>query len=520
MKSQHTKRQRSEGSAVSKKRRTSTAHTSARKGSQPSLSTTSGKSAATGDEDSEVTTPKSLLTHDLDGLTYILDRMPKKNGRRSIVTVRITGSENSKTLRDRVDLFSFGSCQRFSGFVADNFGRKVDDVIGHLALIADEIERAETKRSVSVRPVLTPARVKAAEKLLASKNLLDRAAQAFDVLGYVGEHRTKKLAYLVATSRLLPRPLSAILMAPSGAGKSELLDKLALLIPEESIEFLSRLTPASLYYLGEDYLRHRLVLVDEHVGTTEADYPIRSLQSKGLLRLAATVKGKTEPFTVRGPIALMSGTTDCNLNPENLSRCLELSLDDSREQTKLIQEAQRRAWAGDETEGNIDVWRDAQRLLEPLQVVIPFATKLDYPTRTTKDRRDNQKLLTLVAAHALLHQRQREKDKDSRLVATVADYRVVYDLVKTNVEEEVEGLSPRAATLYRSLLERGEDPFSRREVAEAIGWSYMTTTRALEELVANELAAVTDREYVRSYVVLQSSIFGNGSSLKRPNEIK
>jgi DNA primase len=503
--------------ATPKKRRTKTPRTPTKTEAQDAP-----QDASQG-ESTEAPSPSASagsLSFEIEGISYSLDKPPRKNGRRSVVTVKLSGSENAKPFVDRVDLFSFRSRHAFAGLVADVFGRQAGDILGHLAVVLDEVERNEAKANKPVVPVLTPCRTKAAEKLLASKNLLDRAAKALEDLGYVGEERNKRLGYLVATSRLLTKPLSAILMAPSGSGKSELLDKLALLLPEESVEFLSRLTPAALYYLGPDHLQHKLVLVDEQAGASEADYPIRTLQSKGLLRLAATVKGKTEPFTVNGPIALMSGTTDQSINPENLSRCLELSLDDSKEQTRLIQEAQRRAWAGEKKKLDTEVWQDAQRLLEPLEVVIPFATKLDYPTRTTKDRRDNAKLLTLIATHALLVQRLRKRDREGKLLATVEDYQVVYDLLRPQVDAELDGLSPRAATLYRKLLDRDRVPFTRREAAESLGWSYMTTKRALDELVAHELVYLSDQEYVRSYQLLESSVIGNTARLKKPSEIK
>ncbi len=488
---------------------------------KPKVSTpTTSSGSVQSTPESETTTPKSVLTHEIDGLVYTFDRLPKKTGQRAVLTVKPAGTGQGKSVVDRVDIFSIPSRKRFARAVSDAFGREVGGVIGHLALVVDEIERAEVRTALDALPVLTPERVKAAEKLLASKNLLDRVAEAFDALGYVGEEKTKKLAYLVGTSRLLRQPLSAVLMAPSASGKSELLDKLALLLPDESVEFLSRLTPAALYYLGADYLRHRLILVDEQAGTSEADYSIRTLQTKGLLRLAAPVKGRTEPFTVYGPIALMSGTTDQTLNPENLSRCLELVLDDSKEQTKLIQEAQRKAWAGDTTSVNIEVWKDAQRLLEPLQPVIPFTPALNYPTRTTKDRRDHQKLLTLVASHALLCQRQRDRDAKGRIVATKADYAVVYELVRTSVEQEVEGLPARATTLYRHLASQERETFTRREVNGELGWSYMTVKRSLNDLIEHELVSVVNgTEKPLHFKLIDRNALGSTVSLTPPEKL-
>lgn len=435
-----------------------------------------------------------------DGLVYALDRPPLA-GKRTVVTVRVAKSDEP-AFTDTAPLLAFKGREALATTVAQRFGRDPSQIIGHLAVLLDQIERAQ---HVLARPEpveLTAERRKSAEGLLDAPDLLDQAASALDALGYVGEEATKRLAYLIATSRLLSRPLSGILMAPSGAGKSDLLDKLTLVLPPEAVEYLSRLTPSALYYAGADHLRHKLVIVDEQAGASEADYAIRTLQTKGFLRLAVSVSGRTERFEANGPIALLSGTTRADLDPENLSRVLELPLDDSPEQTKRIQAAQRRAWAG-HVPPAVDVqrWQDAQRVLESLDVVIPFAEKLDYPARTTKDRRDQQKLLSLVAAHALLHQRQRERDAQGRLVASLADYDAVHRLLAAVLEQSQDGLSPRAARVYR-LMADAEEPLTRREIADRIGWNYMTSVRALDELVAQELVAVVEKQAPRRYELL------------------
>lgn len=159
------------------------------------------------------------------------------------------------------------------------------------------------------------------------------------------------------------------------------------------------------------------------------------------------------------------------------SRLLGLSLDESPAQTRRVQEAQRALWAGERAaQVELELWRDAQRLLEPVDVVIPFARHLRFPCRTSHDRRDQEKLLGLVAAHALLFQRQRQRDEALRVVATPADYRAVHALVKAAAPADVAGLSARAARAYASLS--GRRALTRREVAAEQGWAYNTAKRA------------------------------------------
>lgn len=246
-----------------------------------------------------------------DGLLYALDRAPL-GGKRVVVSVRVLGSDGP-AFTDAAPLLAFKGREALATTIAAHFGRDPGQILGHLALLLDQVERAQVAQTRPTTVELTPERRAAADALLLVPDILDQAASALDALGYVGEEATKRLAYLVATSRLLDRPLSAILMAPPGAGKSDLLDKLTLLLPAEAVEFLSRVTPSALYYAGPDALRRKVVVVDEQAGASDADYAIRTLQTKGLLRLAVSVGGRTERFEARGsplsPLTRSAGKT-------------------------------------------------------------------------------------------------------------------------------------------------------------------------------------------------------------------
>ena len=78
------------------------------------------------------------------------------------------------------------------------------------------------------------------------------------------------------------------------------------------------------------------------------------------------------------------------------------------------------------------------------QVVIPFAVALAHAIkpRAVRLRRDFQLLLTLVESHALLHQATRERDERGRVVATLADYDVVRELVHDLIADQLESVVP------------------------------------------------------------------------------
>lgn len=461
----------------------------------------------------------------VDGLRYRLDGPPRKDGKKVVATVRLGGDDGDDdgggaALVDRCDLYAYRSRLHLATLVSETFGRTTGDVMGHLAVLLDQVERAAEAANAPPAVVLTDAHRRAAEALLAAPDLLDRVAGAMESLGYVGEEQTKRLVYLAATSRLMASPLNVLLLAPSGAGKSSVLDAVTALVPPESVVVLTRLTPMSLYYMGADALRHKLVVVDEYDGQADADHAVRVLQSRGELRVSVTVQGKAQSVVVRGPVAVMSGTVAPVIDRQNASRCLELTLDDSATQTRRIQAAQARRAAGQAGPGvDLRPLVDAQRLLEPLEVVVPYATRLTFPARTTGDRRASAKLLGLIQAHALLHQRQRARDRQGRLLATPADYAVVHALLAPQVAREVEGLSPRAARAHALLVERGA-ALSKRELALAAGWSYPTADRAVAELLGQELVELERRRAPRTYRLVGESALGGAVSLTPPDTLR
>ena len=160
---------------------------------------------------------------------------------------------------------------------------------------------------------------------------------------------TRDSLYLVAISRKLPDPLSAVILSQSGAGKSGLTEVIERLTPPEDVVLLTRLTPQSLYYTAPGFLDQKLVIVEERNGSVEADYSIRVLQSRKKLIAAVPVKDpatgsmRTKVFTVEARAAFIEATTAGSLNHENATRCFELTMDESVAQTRRIHERQRLA---------------------------------------------------------------------------------------------------------------------------------------------------------------------------------
>ena len=154
----------------------------------------------------------------------------------------------------------------------------------------------------------------------------------------------------------------------------------------------------------------------------QASYALKLLQSDGQLRIAAagkhggTGRQQTESYEVEGPVMMFLTTTSETPDPELQNRCLTLQVNESPEQTAAIHAATAgRLYAGMDNECVHDsgdhspTHQNAQRLLERLDVVIPWADQLRFRHDQTRMRRDHAKYLALIASITLLHQYQRPK---------------------------------------------------------------------------------------------------------------
>jgi len=188
----------------------------------------------------------------------------------------------------------------------------------------------------------------------------------------------------------LEEPLAVVIQSSSAAGKSSLMDAVLSLIPDEERIQYSAMTGQSLFYMSGQDLKHKVLAIVEEEGAERASYALKLLQSEGELTIASTGKDPTSgrlvthTYRVEGPVSLMLTTTAVEVDEELLNRCLVLTVDEGREQTRAIHERQRRSRT---IEGMIEreervrirrTYRNAQRLLRPLFVANPFAPELRF----------------------------------------------------------------------------------------------------------------------------------------------
>jgi hypothetical protein len=306
---------------------------------------------------------------------------------------------------DTVELYSARQRAVFTKQASDELAieeRVVKRELGAVLLKLEERQEAEKKAAEGEkqRPEMTEVERHDALELLRDPKLLERLLTDFRRCGVVGEETNKLVGYLAATSRKLDEPLAVIIQSSSAAGKSSLMEAVLALMPEEERVQYSAMTGQSLFYMGESDLAHKILAIVEEEGAERASYALKLLQSEGELTIASTGKDPatgrlvTQEYRVEGPVMIFLTTTAIEVDEALLNRCIVLTVDEGREQTRAIHELQREAQTLEGLLAKHDrsrirkLHQNAQRLLRPLAVVNPHARELRFLDHQTRTRRD------------------------------------------------------------------------------------------------------------------------------------
>jgi DNA primase catalytic core len=449
----------------------------------------------------------------------------EKNLSLQTLKINLLVSQDDQVHVDTLDLYAARARGGFITQAANELRLKEELIkadLGRVLLQCEALQEHALRAALEVKStavVIGEAERETALALLRSPDLLARVASDFSRCGIVGERSNALVGYLAAISRKLDRPLALLIQSTSAAGKSSLLDAVLRFVPEEDRVVYSAMTGQSLFYMGETNLKHKLLAIAEEEGAHRASYALKLLQSEGELTIASTSKdpttGKlvTEAYHVEGPVMIALTTTAAEIDEELLNRCLVLSVDEGRTQTQAIHAAQRarRTLAGlqarAERETLLKLHQNAQRLLEPLAVVNPYADRLTFLDDRTRTRRDHEKYLTLIDTIALLHQHQREVktlphgEQGVRYIeVTLADIALANELAHEVLGRTLDELPPQTRRLLGLVVQmveeqcaaqqirRAQHRFSRRAVREYTRWG--------DTQLKIHLARLTELEYL------------------------
>ncbi|TQE70263.1 CHC2 zinc finger domain-containing protein [Leptospira noguchii] len=441
----------------------------------------------------------------------------------SLETLKVTlkVAQGDRYHVDNVDLLSYKGRTSYISTASNELKEKEETIkreIGRLInVLEDALNAREKERNVKTEVELSPEERAQAIQYLEDPKLLTNILMDFERCGLVGERVNSLVGYLASITRRTENPLAIIIQSSSSAGKSTLMDSILDFVPEEEKEKYSAMTGQSLFYMSSTNLKNKVLAISEEEGVERAKYALKILQSEKKISIASAMKDPTtgrtvtEEYSVEGPVVIFLTTTNLEIDEELENRCLILTVNEGREQTRTILEIQREQETLEgivkkrDKEKILTLHKNVQRVLRPLVVVNPYAKEMKFPDTKLRMRRDQRKYLTLIKSIALLQQYQREKKigKDENgerfeyIEVEKEDMELGSILASKILGRTLEELTPQTKEVLFSLYEMVEKEseeqnlsknavrFTRRQARERLGMSdtrLRVHLRRLEEL--------------------------------------
>jgi energy-coupling factor transporter ATP-binding protein EcfA2 len=339
------------------------------------------------------------------------------------------------------------------------------------------------------------------------KNLIHTIQEKLTQTGIIGEEENKIFLFIIGVSHIQENPLNALIQGSSGSGKTNLLKGIFRIMPDESKKIYSRCSEKMLYNVPKYYFKNKLICFEDVDGLgEEAEYAWRELVSNGELISGVSYKDEKgnigiKELVVYGPITSIACTTKGAIYADNMSRLFLIAIDESKAQTKKINDYQAKEAAGlinkQEQKNNIRQLQNYVRILQPYQVHNPHATKLKLPEGITDERRLYRLYLYFIDMITVLHQYQRKKNTYGKLIATKQDCQIAKDLLFECIMLKMDELDGSLRQFFERLKEHIQKQastnyeFTQREIREALHIKKTALSYYINELVHLEYVQQT-----------------------------
>jgi energy-coupling factor transporter ATP-binding protein EcfA2 len=429
------------------------------------------------------------------------------------VTLLIEELSNGRKERTKIDLYERESLRLFSQQLADAFNQHVEIVESELLQLTDLLEKFREKQFEQSKTaykqnrhtgLINPEQKQICLDFLKQPDLIEQIDKLIETAGVVGEERTRKLLFIIASTYKMTSPLHALVQGSSGSGKSHLINIIGQCLPPEDVMSITRVTSKSFYHYNKDELVDKLMLIQDFDGLDEeAQYAFRELQSAGNISSSTTYKDRSGNIIsmiklVRSHFASLLATTKAEVYYDSMSRSLIIGIDECEQQTKKIIEYQNKRLAGlidiREEQKAKEFLQNCIRCIKPMEVVNRYADKIALPMEAKMLRRLNSHYQGFVKQVTILHQHQRQKDEQGRLIAEPEDLKMACDILFDAIMLKVDDLDSslrqffdRMKVYVKQITTQTNKPqtetvFTQREIRLALNASKSQCFRFMEDL--------------------------------------
>ncbi len=333
-----------------------------------------------------------------------------------------------------------------------------------------------------------------------SSELTKQTHKLFGNLGMIGQQDNATLLFFIFLTRFFKNPLHAIVMGSSGSGKTHLLQGVAGTVPKQHINVTTSLSENTLYYTPKDFLKNKILLQEDLDGAYNALLPLRELMSnQEISRFSTKTNSRTGDskqvyLHVEGPVCVAGATTKDKVYEDNANRSFLIQIEENPRHEAEVLEYQGKVAAGlidfKKYEQNINLLKACQLFIEPMEVLIPFAPKLELPPHVFKKMRTKNHYLTLIKAVTLWNQKQRKQTTDNEgnryLISTLEDVEWANYLCKDNLLRKSDELGGKTRNFFEALKELIKQweakTFYAKDVRKYLRMHPMTLQRYFNEL--------------------------------------
>lgn len=330
----------------------------------------------------------------------------------------------------------------------------------------------------------------------------DKIEDVWNVLDklVVGESNNKKAIFLILLSHKFENPTGVRVLGNSSTGKTHMVREVLKLFPENAKIILGYQSEKALIHRKPDYIEQdtwikvtdltgKILWFLEEKGSEKAYDVLRPILSRDQKEIvyeftdksAKSGSLKTTQVKIKGAPAFVTTSTKLEILGETGTRVFSISPDETEESTKAVVDYKLKKEETQEGEPDIRYIQSYIERLKPISVWIPYAKLIDINTTNTRARRDIDKILTLIKAHALFNQTHREivriNEKD-KLLANEEDLIGVLKIIEPLMEATTSNVAAPIIRFYDKIVKVvSNEPtieLTHKNIAESLRMSQST----------------------------------------------